>query len=147
MTGFRERFTAFWKKNRIKYLVQLVIALLISLLFMELRGAFGAELSGADRLKGVCDGFSLTAMLYICFGCLLWVSTTGFFDIFGYAFRKGAHAIIPGMGLDNGSLTSYYDYKQDKIEKRKTKTEYSTLLIGICFLIISFILVGVWYSL
>ena len=94
----------------------------------------------------LCDGFSITAMIYICFGILMWISTTGFFDIFAYAFRKGAHAIIPGMGLDN-SMNSYYDYKQDKMDKRKSRPMYSTLVIGILFFIISMALVMYWYSL
>ena len=132
------------KKKRKKYVVQIVIALLLSLIFMDFRGAFDSEADGAKRLMGMCDGFSMTAMLYVCFGCLLWVSTTGFFDIFSYAFRKGAHAIIPGMGFDK--LGSYYDYKQDKIAQRNTKPEYSTLFIGLGFLALSAVLVGVWYA-
>ena len=131
------------KKNWKKYVVQIVIALMLSVIFMDFRGAFDSEADAAKRRMGVCDGFSMTAMLYVCFGCLLWVSTTGFFDIFSYAFRKGAHAIIPGMGFDN--LGSYYDYKQDKIAKRETKPIYSTLFIGLGFLALSAVLVAVWY--
>ncbi len=140
------KFVTFLKNNWIKYLVQTVIALILSLIVMNFRGAFNSELASADRFKGVCDGFSVTAMLYISFGILIWVSTTGFFDIFAYAFRKGAHAIIPGMGLDRSSK-SYYDYKQDKMERRNTKPMYSTLIIGVLFLVISIILVMCWYSL
>lgn len=146
MTGNGNKFVTFLKNNWIKYLVQTVIALILSLIIMNLRGAFDSELAAADRFKGVCDGFSVTAMLYISFGILMWISATGFFDIFGYAFRKGAHAIIPGMGLDS-SNKSYYDYKQDKMDKRNTKPMYSTLIIGVLFLIISAILVARWYSL
>lgn len=146
MADVREKFVTFWKNNWIKYLVQIAAALVLSLVIMGLGGAFDAQLSMPDRVKGVCDGFSITAMLYICLGILIWVSTTGFFDIFGYAFRKGAHAIIPGMGFDN-CPDRYYDYKQDKMAKRKTKPIHSTLVIGILFLIVSIILVGCWYSL
>ncbi len=146
MADVRERFVTFWKNNWIKYLVQTVVAVILSIVIMGFRGAFNAELSQSDRVKGVCDGFSITAMMYICLGILMWVSTTGFFDIFSYAFRKGAHAIIPGMGFDN-SLNTYYDYKQDKIEKRNSKPMYSTLVIGIFLLIISGVLVFYWYSL
>lgn len=132
------------KKNLKRYLVQIAIALALSLIFMDFRGAFDPGSDSAKRLMGVCDGFSMTAMLYVCFGFLLWISTTGFFDIFGYAFRKGAHAIIPGMGFDN--LGSYYDYKQDKIAGRGNKPVYSTLIIGLGFLLLSAVLVGVWYT-
>lgn len=132
------------KKSLKKYVVQIVIALVLSVIFMDFRGAFDSEAEAAERLMGVCDGFSMTAMLYVCFGCLLWVSTTGFFDIFSYALRKGAHAIIPGMGFDN--LGSYYDYKQDKAAQRNTKPEYSTLFIGLGFLALSALLVVVWYA-
>ena len=146
MADVRKKFVAFLKNNWIKYLVQIVVALALSLAFMGFRGAFDAGAMPADRAKAVCDGFSITAMIYICFGILMWISTTGFFDIFAYAFRKGAHAIIPGMGLDN-SMNSYYDYKQDKMDKRKSRPMYSTLVIGILFFIISMALVMYWYSL
>lgn len=131
------------KKKLVRYVVQIIIALLLSLFFMKIRGAFDAEAETAKRFMGVCDGFSMTAMLYVCFGFLLWVSTTDFFDIFGYAFRKGAHVLIPGMGFDK--LGSYYDYKQEKIEKRGTRPEYSTLYIGLGMLALSAVLVAVWY--
>lgn len=132
------------KYTLIKYLVQIGIALVMSLLFMELRHAFDSGVTTEERVRGVCDGISVAALLYVSFGILLWVSSTGFFDIFGYAFRKGAHAIIPGMGLDKH--VSYYDYKEERAAKRKTKPIRSTLFIGLGLLGVSMILVAVWYQ-
>lgn len=128
----------------IKCLVQIGVALVMSLMFMEFRHAFDGGLTAEERIRGICDGISITAMLYISFGVLLWVSSTGFFDIFGYAVRKGAHAIIPGMGFDKP--ISYYDYKTEKTVKRKAKPIRSTLLIGLGLFVISMVLVAVWYK-
>lgn len=139
-----ERGTENKKYALIRYLVQIGIALVMSLLFMELRHAFDSGITTEERIRGVGDGISITALLYISFGILLWVSSTGFFDIFGYAFRKGAHALIPGMGLDKH--VSYYDYKEERAAKRKTKPIRSTLLIGLGLFVISMVLVVVWYQ-
>lgn len=76
------KFVTFLKNNWIKYLVQTVIALILSLIVMNFRGAFNSELASADRFKGVCDGFSVTAMLYISFGILMWGIVDGLFLIY-----------------------------------------------------------------
>ena len=110
---------------------------------MFYRGLFQAETAG-DRIMIICDGFTVTALLFISMGGLMWASTTGFFDIFSYAVRKGAHALIPGMVRDN--LPGYYEYKLEKESKRKDKGAKSTFLVGVVFLAVSLALTGVWYQ-
>lgn len=98
----------------------------------------------AEVLMILSDGFTVPGLLFFCFGALLAVSTTGMFDIFSYAFRKCAHALIPGMVHD--TVGKYYEYKMGKAERRKeAKTEWSVLLVGCGFLVIAVCLTGAWY--
>lgn len=129
--------------KRIKYIVQAVLGLLLSFGVMFYRGLFQAGNAG-DRIMIICDGFTVTALLFISVGFLLWVSTTGFFDIFGYAVRKGAHSLIPGLVRDN--LSGYYEYKLEKESERKDRGAKSTLIVGAAFLAVSLALTAVWYQ-
>lgn len=127
-----------------KYVVQTVLGLVLSLGVMFYRGLFEAE-GGADRVMIICDGFTVTALLFLPVGILIWIATTGFFDIFGYAFQKGAHALIPGLVRDN--YTGFYEYKLEKQEKRKTKKgEKSMIFVGAGFLLVGLCLTAVWYQ-
>lgn len=126
-----------------KYIIQIVIGLALAAAVMFARGVAEAE-NTAEVLLAVGDGFTVTALLFLSFGGLFWVATTGIFDIFGYALRKGAHALIPGMIHD--SLGGFYDYKMNKAENRKKKmTELSTLIVGCGFLAVSVALTIAWY--
>lgn len=139
-----------------KYLIQLAVGLLLSVVVMQSRGAFGASASAAQRILAVADGLSVTALIYLSMGTLLWAATTGIFDIFSFAFKKAAHAFIPGMIHDE--IGGFYDFKVKKQHDRKTKeerrieagigakSELSTLLVGVVFLALSLIMSVVWYQ-
>lgn len=130
--------------KRKKYGIQLLSAVLISFLFMLMRGLFEAE-TPADKVLIICDGFTVTAFGFLGIGALIWVSTTGWFDIFGFAFGKALHALIPGRVHD--STGSYYDYKMKKAADRKPFSEHSTLIIGFVLLAVSIVLTILWYQL
>ena len=74
----------------------------------------------------------------------MWISTTGFFDVFGYAFKRAARVFVPNFFVD--AEGNFYEYKMEKVEKRKSFSQHSTLIIGAIFLIISIILTAVWYA-
>lgn len=125
-----------------KYIVQSVIGLLLSFGIMCYMGLFQAG-TAADRVMLVCDGFSAVALLYLAVGGLLWTASTGFFDIFGYGIRKGAHALIPGLVHDAG--TDYYEYRTKKQEERKSGGAKTMVIVGLGFLAAGLILTAVWY--
>lgn len=129
--------------KNLKYYVQAGIGLALAFAVMVYRGLFSKP-SIADKVMAAGDGFTVAAVLYLGIGALIWISTTGFFDIFGYAVKKAAHALIPGMVEDNTGR--YYEYKIEKEEKRKGFFEQFTLKLGVIFLIISAILLFVWYQ-
>lgn len=130
-------------KKNLKYYIQAGVGFGLAFAVMVYRGLFSKP-SLADKVMAVGDGFTVAAVLYLGIGSLMWISTTGFFDIFGYAVKKAAHALIPGMVNDDAGR--YYEYKVEKEEKRKGFLEHFTLKLGLLFLIISAILLFVWYQ-
>lgn len=127
----------------LKYLIQTGCGVLLCVGIMFYRGIAEAG-DTAERIMIVSDGFSVTALLFLSVGVLLWVATTGFFDIFGYAVKKGAHALLPG--LVQCDVTGFYEYKQEKQADRKSGGEKSMLLVGLGFLLVSVLFTVVWYQ-
>ena len=126
-----------------KYYVQAGVGFVLALVVMISRGAFSKP-ALSDKIMAIGDGFTVAAILYLGFGALMWVSSTGFFDIFGYAVKKAAHAIVPGMVQDD--VGRYYEYRVQQEEKRKGFLDHFTLKLGFVFLAISAILLFVWYQ-
>ena len=73
------------KKNIIRLIIQIAIGLIIAVGVMTSQGAFAEGVSAADRILAIGNGFSVIALLYISFGLLVWISTTGVLDIFSFA--------------------------------------------------------------
>ena len=69
------------KKNIIRLIIQIAIGLIIAVGVMTSQGAFAEGVSVADRILAIGNGFSVIALLYISFGLLVWISTTGVLDI------------------------------------------------------------------
>lgn len=128
-----------WKK----YGVQVIVGLMIVAMLALGRG-LGEKESAADAVLVICDSFTIVSFMYLGIGSLLWVSTTGFFDIFGFAFRTAAHMLVPGM-VKEGER-NFYDYKMAKVAERPQKPLRSTFIVGLIFLVISILLTLVWHQ-
>lgn len=134
-----------WKP--ILYGIWVILGLGICLGVMSGRGAFGT-MPLKDLILAIGDGCTVTALCLLSMGILVWVATTGFFDIFSYAVRKGAHMLVPGLVRDLAG--DYYTYKMDRQGSRKEKGqkgEKSMFLVGAGFLLVSLVLTVVWYQL
>ena len=116
----------------------------------ELALAFAvARLRGLDFSKGaqlnaryLSDGFFVIGLLATGFGLLIWVSTTGFFDIMGYAV-KSVVVLFSSLKKPKDHL-SFYDYKQIKNETRG-KPHYALLLSGVACILLSLACLAVYY--
>lgn len=68
------------------------------------------------------DGFFVTGLLNLGFGALIWISTTGFFDIFSYSAKSILNFFIPRSMMERMGMTrtsgDFYEYKVKKQEKR-----------------------------
>ena len=129
--------------KKAKVLIQLCLGLLIAFLIRWYQGLFVAT-KLSDILMVISDGFTVVAVLYLGIGALMWISTTGFFDIFGYAFKRATRVFIPNFFGD--AEGNFYEYKMEKHEKRKGFSQYSSLIIGGIFLLISIVLTAIWYA-
>lgn len=125
------------------YLIHGGIALVAIILLLISRGFFIAE-DAQGRLLAAADSFSAVALLFVCFGALIWISSTGVFDMLGYAIKKGAHMLIPGMVKMDA--TDFYEYKVEKQDKKRNTAYSAILVVGLILLVISFILIFCWYQ-
>lgn len=124
----------------IAWLIQLAVGLLlvgVILLLSDIPSDY------ADRVRAIDDIFTVVALLYLCIGALLWVSTTGFFDIFGFAVKRALHAFVPGMIKDTAG--DYYEYREGRRLKRRRRSLSSTFFAGLFLLFVSIGLTLWWY--
>lgn len=93
--------------------------------------AFANGLSFSDESSLIwhhlCDGFFIIAVMYVGVGSLMWISTTGFFDIFGYAVKFIAYRFSPSH---RDEKFTYFDYKCEQNDKRDAKPMTHTVLIA-----------------
>lgn len=61
-----------------------------------------------------------------------------------FAFKKGAHAIVPGMFKFDAE--NFYEYKMELKEKKKDSVYGPILKVGLITLVIAIILVVAWYK-
>lgn len=124
-------------------IIQLLAGFAVAFLLMWQRGLFEASVT-ADRVRIISDGLTLVSFLYLGIGSLMWVSTTGVFDIFSFAFKKAAHALIPGR--DPQKVGKYYEYRLKKKENQKKFRGGASLVVGAVLLGLAIVMTVVWYG-
>lgn len=67
------------------------------------------------------DAMFSAALLWLGFGGMMFVASTDFFDVFGYAFSSLLVLFSPLKSPREHK--KFFDYKQDKAEKRRKKEE------------------------
>lgn len=92
--------------------------------------------------RSLSDGFSISAVLLISAGLLIWVSREGFFDLLTYGFRQLGSQLF---SKKPNEYNNFAEYKQVYNEYREKRSKYfiSVILIGAIFLIVTIIL-SVW---
>lgn len=95
-----------------------------------------------DKYRVLTDAFSIPGIILVMVGCLVWVSTEGFFDMISYGLRWLGQSLIP---FSEKNHESFYDYKMRKSENRLTG--YSFLFYtGFAFLVIAIVFLILFYS-
>lgn len=98
-----------------------------------------------DRYGGIsagCNATILSAIILVSSGVLVWLSRLGAFDTFAYGFKQLGSSIF---SKNPRKYNNMVEYKQDKYEKRKEKTNYylfiilAGLLFGVATLILEII--------
>lgn len=119
------------KISLIKYSISIVIAVgLIALYFGE-RDFAGASV--VEQYRMLCDAFFIPAILFLMIGGLVWASSKGAMDGISFLAQNFIRAIIPGARAKMPQ--KYYDYLQERSERRKQISSYLFLFVigGICF--------------
>ena len=120
------------KKPLRRYLISTACALLLAALFAQIRGvSFSPPL--AANLAALCDGFCVSGMLVAGLGAMIWVSTTGFFDILSYGFKNLA-VLVPFH--HRRKYKHFYEYKAEQAAKR-SKPQFFLLVIGLIMVLIA----------
>ena len=85
-----------------------------------------------DKYRLLTDAFSIPGIIFIMVGCLVFISTDGFFDMITFGLSRAKSMLIP---LSKKSDETYYDYKQRKAKNRLSG--YSFLFFcGLIYLVV-----------
>lgn len=74
-----------------------------------------SSLELAEKYLNFADAFTIPAVVMLMLGLLVWVSTTGSFDMLGYGLKRAKDAFIPSASYTH---EQFYDYKMRKNKKR-----------------------------
>lgn len=127
----------------VKFLLMVLAALFVTFLVALWMGV-GFAATAIENVHALCDACFLVGTVYFSIGALTAISTTGFFDIFGYGF-KSIKAMFT-FAKRGEEYMSYYDYKLERAEKRAPLT-WHVLLTGVILLALSGLLLFIYHQL
>lgn len=125
------------------YAVTAGIGLVVTVLVMFQRG-FALTLPAYAIAGTVSDGAFFTACVIGGVGVLMWVATTGFFDMLSYGMQGLWYRLTPFM--HSKGQGTFYDYKQERIAKRKIGRNF-VWHVGLGFLVLASIALALYYAL
>ena len=129
------------KRQTIKRIVTLVLDIVLALVIAYWRFTSSPEDYNIDVMYALSDGFFLVGMLNLGFGALLWISTSGIFDIISYGFKSLLYLFtLRTKDKDEGG---YYEYQLKKKQNRKA-VPFETLWIGAGLIIVGIVFYILW---
>ena len=132
-------------KSKIKkYSLTIIIGLIITVGLLFSFNFFSGELSNIDTMKALSDAFSVSGILLLAYGALIYVSTEGMFDGVSYAGMFVVRSLVPGMRRN--PIQKYGDYKVSKEGKRCSGYAY-IFFIGLGFLAVGIIFTILFFTL
>lgn len=131
------------KKNLKPYGITALIALVIAVAVARGQGLTWPQ-AAPLMCRYLSDGFFVSGLLITGLGGLVWVSTTGFFDIFSYGFKSLLVLFSPLRKPHEHE--KFYEYKLAKDAKRG-KPLYFLLIVGLACLAISVLCLILYYNL
>lgn len=100
----------------------------LTMAVLLLRDHFSAQ-DPAQIYLNLADAFTIPAVVMLMVGLLLWVSSSGGFDMIGYGLKRAKDAFIPSKYIHE----QYYDYKMRKNKKRIKGYSFMFISGGIYF--------------
>lgn len=134
----KKRWTKF-----VKWAIEIVIALGAASWIAGFRG-FAWSNPFQLNARYLSDGFFVIGLIMTGLGLLVWISTTGFFDMMSYGFRS-LLVLFTSLKKPKDHMT-FYDYKTARDEKRG-KAQWSILVVGAACIVLSVVCVLLYYRL
>jgi len=117
-----------------KYLKTALFGAMICIALLLILGIFNVPNAGrAFRL--LCDAFFVTSVLFMGFGLLTAIRSTGFFNILGFMKDYMKAMYLPGRR--ERKYKDFYDYKI--ANEGKTQAQWHIVIVGLCFFVISMV--------
>ena len=118
------------KGTILKYGISTFIAVFLIWLYLSERDLAGATV--LEKYRMLCDAFFIPGILFLMVGGLVWASTKGAMDGISFLVQNLFRSLIPGARAH--TTQKYYDYLQERKEKRKKASSYRFLFVvgGIC---------------
>ena len=132
-----EKKTRKWLWRVVRMMLGTVAAAAVA----RLRG-FDLANSLALNARYLSDGCFVVGLILTGLGVLVWISTTGFFDMMAYGVQS--LLVLFSILKSPKEHPSFYDYKQMRDAKRN-KPRFGMLLTGIVFILVSLSCLAIYY--
>lgn len=125
-------------KKALKYLIPFLLCAIVVILILVSRGAFVK--SGKGLIIDLCDAFSVSGVLVLGVGLLVFATNGGAFDMLAFGFIKLFDLFK--KDLTKTKYRTFYDYRQAQREKKRSFS--SLLIVGGAFLLVGIALLLVY---
>ena len=130
------------KKYLIKYGAAVIIAAAMVGLTVSLRDT--AAMTDLEKFKLWADAFTIPGVIYLMVGVIVWVSTTGFFDMLSYGLVRAGRMLVPFSNIKRNDET-FYDYKMKKSSERFTGYAF-IFIVGAAFLAVGILFTVLFFT-
>lgn len=124
-------------KTVLKYGIAFICGAAVTVVMIISGKPFSAETT-AEKYKILCDAFSIPGLLILLLAMLVWASGQGAFTGLGYLGRYLRRALIPG-GRTKYPHETFYDYLQEKKEKKGKTSVAFLFIVGAVFLAVGIV--------
>lgn len=124
------------KQRMIKTVILAAVGAVIFMCVALAVGVFGMT-EHSDVMRGLCDGFSVSGMILLLVGLIVFCSNGGAYDIMGFAAKKFFSVF---RRAENRSRETYAEYRERKSAVKHKFAEFLIvggvyLAVGMAFLI------------
>lgn len=122
----------------LKYLIPSLLCAIITIVILAARHSFVK--SGKSLMIDLCDAFSVSGGILLCYGILVLLTNGGAFDMFAFGFIRFGELFK--RDLSQKKYDTYYEYRESRQEKKRSFWHF--ILIGGAFLIVGIIFLIVY---
>ena len=128
--------TNFIKKHYSIIITFIVTFFIAAGIFILVKG-YQAETT-AELIKDLCDSFSVSGLMLIFMGLLIFVGNDGFFSILSYGFKMIFQAVKKDPRMER-----FHEYKRRRVENPSPYVHL--LIVGAIYLAIGLIFLAIFY--